>query len=180
MAKLSDADRALRDQQRKAAKTLAVQQQWQDNLAQTRDLVPHAAHALQHARANNALDMRELWLVLGVFVTKERMQAIGINESCKSRWFDNIAPRAKEGQGFRGMAGFTARIARKAHAFLRISGNGYVDLTDMGFALAQHLRNEHPELAKGVVPLNSYIAVEVSGLGRLPAPLWLNWKDWTA
>jgi hypothetical protein len=177
MPKLPEADRQQREAARKAAEIARNQAYWQDKLALTKALVQDAARVWQDAFAKQQLGMRELWLVLGVFEYEERSHLAGKRESCKSRWFDGIAPRAKEGYPYKGVSGFTARTAGKASQFLKSSGNGYVYLTDLGFALVQYLRELYAELAPSLMPVNQYAPLEVQGLGSLPTPRWRYWKD---
>lgn len=177
MPKLSDADRKLRDEARKLADTQRIQARWQEKLGQTSLLKAEARQIWSDALASKQLNLRHLWLILGVFETEERMQAAGKHESCKSRWFDGIAPRTDG--AFRGSGGFAARMAAKASKFLKTSGNGYLYMTDLGLALIQHLRELHPELAVTQGPDNIYHSWDVPGLGLVPPLRWRQWKDWS-
>jgi hypothetical protein len=181
MPKLTEAMREERDENRKLNRKVElaerVQADWQKGLVQAQALEAEAAQSWSDALANKKLNMRHLWLVLGVFETQERIQAFGTNESCKSRWFDNIAPSKNS---LRGSTGFAARTAAKASQFVSTSGNGYLYLSDLGKALVQHLRGQHPELVAGAFAGNAHGAWEIPGLGELPAPRWKLWKDWGA
>lgn len=177
MPKLSEADRKLRDDARELASAQRAQAQWQEKLAKATLLQAEASQAWTAALASKQLNLRHLWLVLGLFETEERIQAAGKHASCKSRWFDGIAPRTDG--AFRGSGGFAARMAAKASKFLKTSGNGYLYITDLGLALIQHLREQHPELAVTQGPDNIYHSWEVPGLGLVPPLRWRQWKDWS-
>lgn len=177
MPKLSDADRVQREEARKSALAQRVQADWKNGLDKVQPLEAEAGKIWADALANKKLNMRHLWLVLGVFETEERIQAFGTTTSCKSRWFDNIAPNKNS---LRGSSGFAARTAAKASQFVTTSGNGYLYLTDLGKALIQHLRGQHAELAAGATVGNMYREWDIPGLGELPAPRWKMWKDWNA
>jgi hypothetical protein len=175
MPKLSDAERKERDEARALAFSQQVQARWQEGLSKASSKEADAGRLWADAVASKQLNLRHLWLILGVFETEERIQAAGKSTSCKTRWFDNIAPRK---DGWYGSAGFAARMAGKASHFLKISGNGYLYLTDLGLALVQHLRGQHPELDVAKFNGNSSWPLDVPGLGIVPAPRWKAWQNW--
>jgi hypothetical protein len=177
MPKLSEEERNNREAARKAAAEAQNRAYWQDKLTATKSLKTNAGQIWQAAFDDEKLGLRELWLILGVFEMDERTHLAGKNKSCRTRWFDGIAPRADGRLAVRGISGFTVRAARKALQFLETSGNGYVYLTDLGIALVQHLRETYAELSPDVQLPHHLSKLEVPDLGTIPAPRWRWWKD---
>lgn len=180
MAKrLTDQERKDRDTAREAETKASNKAYWRTKMDSARLRMSEAGAIWDEAFAAKNLTLRDLWLVLAVFETEEKMHHIGVRESCKTKWFDRIVPQARQTDwGFRyGVTGYTTRTANKASQFLQHSRNGYIYLTELGYALALQLRERHPELAAGVEH-NSRRELEVLGLGAIPAPRWKDWKDW--
>lgn len=177
MPKLSEEDRKQREQARFEIQKTQVQAYWQGKIQSASSLVPAAEQAWEQALASKSMGMRELWLILGVFETNEKARAAGKAESCKSKWFDRIAPRVKPGFLRNGVAGFTSRTAGRATPFLELSGNGYAYVTEMGMALVQHLRAKHPELSPVNPPEFPFKGLDIEGLGVLRDPRWRYWTD---
>jgi hypothetical protein len=160
--------RVARARQRQEAQADQVRRAWQENLDRTRSLMD--CQELQTLLEGNQLGDRELWLVLGVFETEERHAAIGRNISVKTYQMDNIAPRAR-GLGF-GVSGFTTRTAAKLPTLLRASGNGYIYLMDLGYALVQQLRYRNSSLDD-----TQDIPREIALTGYcIPRPAWRHWN----
>jgi hypothetical protein len=180
MAKrLTEQERKDRDAVRAAEAAENARSHWRGKMASTLALKASAGAQWDEAFAGKKLTLRDLWLLLAVFETEEKMHLSGKHESCKTKWFDRIAPHARKGAfGLRhGLSGFTTRTATKASQFLKQSHNGYIWVTDLGYALVQELRARHPELAAGTVE-NYAQPLEVAGLGEIPPPRWKVWKDW--
>lgn len=180
MAKrLTEQERKDRDAARKAEAAQQARKWWHEKMVATQLQMADAGVVWDQAFADKKLTLRDLWLVLALFETEERIHMSGSRKSCKSRWFDNIAPRARTtafSSPF-GNPGYASRTANKAHQFLELSRNGYLWMTDLGYALVQHLRTRHPELAAGKVE-NASWELEVEGLGTIPAPRWKDWTNW--
>jgi hypothetical protein len=180
MAKrLTEQERKDRDAAREAAAAESTKKHWREKMEATRLRMAEAGAKWDEALAAKKLTLRDLWLVLAVFETEERIHLAGARESCKTKWFDRIAPRARKAEFSLsyGLTGYTTRTANKASLFLNHSSNGYIYITDLGCALVQQLRERHPELAAGRVE-NAWKEVEVKDLGTIPAPRWKDWKDW--
>ena len=178
MTRLTPEERATRDAQREEERKAANRKWWADAVSKTRPLVADAGAQLVAAFDKKELKIREVWLILGLFETYEKIHLEGKSESIKTKWFDGIAPDAKGKISFRGMSGFTARTALKASAFIKGSGNGYVYLTDLGMAAAQWLRQNFPSLVMEYTTSNMYQTVPMGELGEMPPPRWRLWKDW--
>lgn len=177
MPKLSLEERAKRDADRIAAQTTRVKTGWSAKLQVATELIPEAQEIWAQVWGAH-LDIRGLWLILGLFETQEKIQAAGKYESIKTKWFDSIAPR-KYGISYGGgVSGFTTRTVAKTPQFVAITGNGYVFLTDLGFALVLFLRSRFAELNPENITENRLVALEVPELGILPAALWRRWEDW--
>lgn len=180
MAKrLTVQERNDRDAKREAEAKASIKEYWREKMASTLALKASAGAQWDEAFAGKKLTLRDLWLLLAVFETEEKMHLSGKRESCKTKWFDRIAPHARKkafGLNY-GLTGFTTRTATKASQFLKQSHNGYIWVTDLGYALVQELRTRHPELAAG--PVENYAQpIEVADLGEIPPPRWKVWKDW--
>lgn len=159
--------RAMRAQVRQQARRREVQEGWEQLLAKTRPLMGEAHALLQDKECP---ELRELWLVLGVFEFEEGRCSKGESASARTRYFDAIAPRVRE--GYRGVSGFCTRMAAKHPRLLRASGNGYLYLTELGYALVQLLRQRNPHLRDvKTVPQS----LSLADIGDLPSPRWRHW-----
>lgn len=180
MAKrLTDQERKDRDAAREEETKASNRAHWLEKMKSARLRMAEAGATWDEAFASTKLTLRDLWLVLAVFETEEKMHLAGARESCKTKWFDRIVPQARKTEfGFRyGSTGYTTRTANKAAQFLQHSRNGYIYITDLGYALVLQLRERHLELAAGPVQ-NTSKELEVLGLGSIPAPRWRDWRDW--
>jgi len=179
MRKLTPDERALRDAAREEAKKTENRARWAAKLEEVAPLMNDAAVQVKAALADKSLTLRDLWLVLGLFETEEKIAQAGRRESCKTKWFDAIAPRAKpDVYPYQGVSGFSVKTAAKAPLFLEGSRNGYVYLTDLGYATARWLRETFTALnpACGTPPYKGRMPMEQ--LGEMPYPHWRQWTDW--
>ncbi|MDO8416540.1 MAG: hypothetical protein Q7S87_10045 [Agitococcus sp.] len=176
MPKLTPEEKIIRDSARHAKEANRIQTCWRDTLTEAQLLIPNAK-AIWNESWGQKIGNRELWLILGVFEMEEKAQAAGKRDSGKSRWFDKIASRADgkiTGRG--GLPGFTARTAARATPFIKISGNGYVWMTELGYALVQWLRQQHEELDISKAASNPSTTLNIEGLCLLPPPRWRHWN----
>ena len=156
----------LSKEQRLREKALAVRATWEANRIRTGQLKAAAADELGRCQP----DSRALWLMLGIFETEERHRAGGTSVSVKSVWFDRTARNLRT--GCRGVSGFTSTKCRAYPQFLKSSGNGYAHLTDLGYALVQHLRDQFPAL-QDTRSLPQVIALK--DFDDIPYPAWRVW-----
>jgi len=178
MPKLTDDDRKARDLKKDQEKQASARAYWAGLMAETQSQMAAAAVRWEEQLHAKKLDMRDLWLILAIFETEETLYSLGKSKSCKSQWFDHSAPAARKTVNLRGISGFTSRGGRRAPEFIHTTGNGYVGLTKLGYALVQHLRQKHPLLHPTVKLGNVYVPFEVQGLGAVPGPVWRLW-NWT-
>ena len=160
-----------RQAQREERRRHEVRCRWNERLAETQTLVPEALAQWE----SKPLQARQLWLVLAVFETTEADGRKGTSGSPKTKWFDGIAPRARD-PNWHGVSGFTVRVGAQVSSYLKLSHNGYVYLTDLGMALVQMLRERFPEIHPDAPDVRSHRPLDVPGLMEIPAPRWRGWK----
>jgi len=179
MKKLTPDERAARDAVREDAKKASNRARWTTKMEEVTPLMAEAAAKVKAALGDKDLSLRDLWLVLGVFETEEKIALAGGHESCKTKWFDRIAPRANpDVYPYYGVSSYSVKTAAKASAFLKGSRNGYVYLTDLGYAAARWMRETFSTLnpAYGSPPHKKPMPMDT--LGDMPFPRWREWKDW--
>lgn len=163
---LTPQQRADREAEKKAHRARQVQSRWLELMQQASEHRQRAVHAFELAD----MKPRELWLILGLFEVEEQAVGRGANESAKTVWFDRIAPRVDGGYG---VSGFGSRVAARLTEFIRSSHNGYLYLTELGYALVLGLRDLHPDVLN---PEHSpYGALALSASFEVPAPRWRAW-----
>lgn len=172
MPKLTESDKLARLAFKKAQREQQVKSLWYERESLALTACEEAGARLEQLRSSAAISLRELWLVLAVFEIDRKSYASGKSESCKTKWLDRIAPRAKEGHG---VQGFTTRTAAKFPEFLKPSRNGYIWLTPQGDALALYVLQKYPELNASDV--NPWRPVELPDLGTFPPLRWRGWKE---
>jgi hypothetical protein len=178
MRKLTPDERAAREAARAEATQAANRARWGKQLDDVHTRIDEAGTKLKEALAAKTLTLRDIWLVLGVFETEEKTAQAGKHESCKTKWFDRIAPRAKpDVYPYYGVSSYSVKTAEKAALFLKGSHNGYVYLTDLGYAAALWLRQTFRSLdpAQGIPPGRA--GLPMGELGDLPYPRWRQWAD---
>ena len=182
MARLTEEERKARDAKRAEEQKAHNRARWTESLAKAKPLVADAGAQLAEAIQTKALNMRDIWLVVAVFEIEEKMAKVGQRESCKTKWFDRVAPRAKpDVYPYHGLSGYATKTATKAAQFLKLSHNGYVYLTDLGYAAVQWLRENFPAVHPESGMPDYKKAIPLPSLGddvALPYPRWRQYKDW--
>lgn len=179
MKKLTPDERAARDAARNEAQKAANRAQWATKMDEVTPLMCEAAAIVKAALAEKDVTLRDLWLVLGVFETEEKIAEAGGHESCKTKWFDRVAPRAKpDVYPYHGVSGYSVKTAAKAPEFLKGSRNGYVYLTDLGYAAAKWMRETFSMLNPAYGSPHYKRPMPMDTLGDMPYPHWREWQDW--
>ncbi len=156
--------RALRAREKLAREAEHARLEWEKQLQACK---VHMHAASETLKTLTQKDVRALWLVLAVFELEERNAAKGQKGSVRTAVLDSIAPRVRDGSY--GVSGFSARMALAYPALLRSSGNGYLYLTDLSYALVQVLRRRYTELLQIQERPQS---VMLAGIGDLPCFRW--------
>lgn len=93
-----------------------------------------------------SMSKQAVWFLFALFELEEHYGTKGEPKSGKSAWFDRSAPRANGSISYKGLTGFTSRMATKHPDLFALSGNGYVYCRAKALGLVMHLREFYPEL----------------------------------